>query len=431
MGALMATILGCYLTAFILIKPQSYLQILLICSLFYFNPALTAASLGIMPDPYIMLCGIYVFMATKSLVSVKSDNKPLDSITFSWNIYRYLAPNKGNRDKYFTIFNLIAILIYQPNRSFAKISVIVLGFSSMITAIGLFYYFNTGNFFFKVHQINNGDYQNTLNQGIGIKYTIIRLTYGPLATFIIQGFYPLAMAIFLIVLQLLTKGWRYIKTNYYFLSFLVLLVLTVYFPFSLREFRLLNIQARHLIFLLPLAVVIVSEFISTNINQMEKIGIILLYLTIICILSTQNKWQWMIYGSLTAIFFTTRVLRSNYQVNILIICSILWFSLFENVFFKNEPWFKEMKSLNKNVTGKCVYFQNNDNLMHWELLNKFDTSIAYYNLERRPFFMFSPYYSKINISAFKPGWLIANHVYPHLSPSFQNTLQQLKETSAF
>src|ERR1700712_3122247 len=56
-GTLFATILSCYLLIFKIIKPESNTQLLLACSLFYFNPVLLNATLGILPDSYIMLGG--------------------------------------------------------------------------------------------------------------------------------------------------------------------------------------------------------------------------------------------------------------------------------------------------------------------------------------------------------------------------------------
>jgi hypothetical protein len=430
-GTVLATIFSCYLTIFKIIKPKNWLHVLLACSLFYFNPLLLYATLGILPDAYIMLLGIYFVLLTKNLLSENTNNRPLQKSLWLGALIGLSLLIKEIAIL-FLFFCTILILIYKPRQYFAKIAMIVVGFVLIVSVTGIYYYLHTGNFFFRIAQINNSDYQNTLYRGIGLKSWLIRLTYGPWQIFIVHGFYPLVIAGFVLALQLLTKGWLYVKNNYYLFSFLLLLLLTLYFPFSLQEFRPLGIDSRHFLFLLPLAVVICSEYLYSGFVQSQKTRILFLCILIICIFSTQNKWQWMIYGLISILFFIGPLLRLYSRAPIFILCSILWLSLFETVFFKGYPWFKEMELMSKNIPGNCFYFIDNDNMMHWELLHKFDTiGNSYYDLEKKPFFMFSPYYSKINTDSFKPGWLIVNNVYSQPAVRFQNTLQLLKKTNAF
>jgi len=140
----------------------------------------------------------------------------------------------------------------------------------------------------------------------------------------------------------------------------------------------------------------------------------------------------MIYGLITILLFFVPLLRRYFQIIIFILCAILWVSLLETVFFKNFTWFKEMKLMSRNTNGNCFYFIENDNMMHWELIHKFDeTANVYYNLGKKPFFVSDLYNPNINSTLFKPGWLIVNMVYPEPSPKFQSTLNLLKKTNTF
>ena len=433
-GTIVATVLSCYLTVFKMLKPKNYLLLLLACSFFYFSPVLSGATLGILPDAYIMLLGIYFISETKNLLSEKSDDRPMQR-SLRLGILIGLSLMIKEIAFLFLFFSIIQILVHRANRSFAKIAMLMLGFLVVVSAVGVYYYLHTGNFFFKVVQINNSDYRNALDPVIGLKDIFIRLTYGPWRVFIVQGFYPMVIASFILALQFITKGWLHVKNNYYLFSFLLLLLLTLYFPFSLQKFKPLVIDSRHFLFLLPMAVVICTEYIYSYFLQAPKskmLFLLLLFILTVCIFSTQNKWQWMIYGLISILFFIGPQARNYLHVTVFILCSALWLSLLEPVFFKGYPWFKEMQLMSRNISGNCFYFTENDNMMHWELLNKFDTiGNSFYGIEKNPFFMFSPYYSRLNAASFKPGWLIVNNFYSQPSARFQNTLNTLKKTNAF
>lgn len=432
-GTLLATILSCYLTVFKIIKPLTYPHVLLASSLFYFNPSLSVSTLGILPDAYVMLVGIFIVLATKKIILNNNDKKPLIK-AFLIGLVIGISLLIKEISILFLFFIPAIILLYKPRQSFQKIVLLTFGFVLIVIVIGLCYYFYTGDFLFKVAQINNSDYRNSIHQNFDFKNWVIRLTYGPWKIFIVRGFYPLVLAAFILILLLITKGWNYIKNNYNLSSFLILLLLTLYFPFSLQEIKPLYIDDRHFIFLLPLAVAICSEYLYFYLSKIPTnkiMSLLFLCLLIICVCSTGNKWQWMIYGLMTILLIFESYLQFNIKISILLTCSILWLSTLEHAFFQNYSWFKDMQSINKNISGNSFYFIDNDNMMHWELLHKFDTSNYYYNIERKPFFMFSPYASKLNDSVFNPGWLIINKVYLPPSSNFQNTLNELKKTNAF
>jgi len=163
-GTILATVASCYLTVFKIIKPKTNFHILLSCSFFYLNPVLLDATLGIMPDAYIMLLGIYFTTETKNILTEQPVGKSLQK-SFFLGIFIGLALLIKEIAILFIVFSVILVMVYNPKRAVARISFIILGFSLVLAAIGIYYYLFTGNFFFKFVQINNSDYRNTLNQG--------------------------------------------------------------------------------------------------------------------------------------------------------------------------------------------------------------------------------------------------------------------------
>src|SRR3954464_12889861 len=81
--------------------------------------------------------------------------------------------------------------------------------------------------------------------------------------------------------------------------FIILVILGLYFPFSLSGYQPLCFKARHFLFLLPLGVTISTSFFEDAWNNKRVLWLLIIASAILlaaCIISTGEKWYWMMYG---------------------------------------------------------------------------------------------------------------------------------------
>jgi hypothetical protein len=434
LGTILATIMSCWLTVFKLLKYDKESQVILATSLFLFNPLLAGATLGILPDSYIMLLFIFIIILIKDIIFKESGtsgffNPVLLGLILAFSIFI----------KEITLTFLpcccVLLLIYKPPKYIKTICILVTAFFFGLLTIGFYYHLHTGNAFFKFVQIRNSDYRYDGSRHYNIKALLIRFTYGLWVRLITDGFYPIMLGSSIVILQWMSAGWKHLKVKFYPISFLVFLTICFFIPFSVHDFSPLIFDSRHFLFLLPLAVVVSSDYIYvmlTDLQNRKAMITIIFILTVLCMINTLNKWQWMIYLLLILFLLSLPILKKHFYNVGWIFCSILWLSLLEPVFFKKHPWFREMQTLNRNLSTRSYYFVDHDDMMNWELLHQFNTSeTLYFNLESKPFFIFRHYYSQVDSFTFRPGWFILHKTYTSRSEKFLAHIEALKKTNVF
>ena len=193
------------------------------------------------------------------------------------------------------------------------------------------------------------------------------------------------------------KGFS-VKDNPVVIYFIILVLLGLYLPFSLSGYQPLCFRARHFLFLLPLAVVISTEYINSSLAKTSLLNIFIFVssiITAICMMNTGHKWFWMIYILLLALFVVRRIAPSRSPAWFFLgFASILWLFMPYRLFYHTSNWIYDMQQLTKQLEGKYFYFPDHDNMMHWKLLNRFNTSLHTYNLEKNPFKIYKKYYER-------------------------------------
>jgi hypothetical protein len=140
----------------------------------------------------------------------------------------------------------------------------------------------------------------------------------------------------------------------------------------------------------------------------------------------------MIYLLVIGFFLFHNVLKIKRPFSICIICAILFLSVLEILFFKSSPWFSEMQAIERQIPDSCFYFADHDNMMHYELLRKFDIKKnSFFNLEKDPFFILDNYTSPPNDHTFKPGWLVFNRNYTGRTGNFISEIDSLADLNMF
>lgn len=435
-GTLIVTMICCYLTVFKLARFNEVNTILLASALFYFNPVLSEATLGVMPDIFIMLAGIIIFILWDHMLREES-RRPIIFQSIACGLIVFAAMFFKENALIFIPFLFLLALWTGDKKLFLPAFVIIITFSFCVLLSGLVYFYFTGDFFFRVHQVLNSAYPNVCDYAMfSTREKFARLTYGVWVQFIIESFYPVILAALLILLHLLfDKNFR-LKKSKIVIVFTILFVLGLYFPFSLHGYQPLCSRPRHFIFLLPPAVIITTNFFKeARKNQWFMWLFIFASAAIffICLFDSVEKWYWMVYGLLLSFFVIQKLntfhfsSRSSYVV----FSGILALYMPYRLFFMNSNWFQNMQSISKEIKGNYYYFPDHDNMMHWKMLHRFDTSIHTISLEVKPFKSFEPYYEKAGAENFKPGWLIVNYVYNQTGQQFLQKTDSLSRKGFF
>ena len=435
LGTMIITVLCCYLTVFKFVKNYSSNTVIIASALFYFNPVLSEANLGVMPDVYVMLAGIIVLLLWKKILKEQTQRRIiLNSVLIGTTVFAAMF-FKENALIFIPFLFCIAFL-NKKNNSLKAGLISILTFCFLIFLSGCMYYYFTGDFFFRVHQIKTADYPNPCNYNavLGNELTT-RLTYGVWRDFIVESFYPVILALVMIFLRILFDKKYSITKDQWATYFIILVILGLYFPFSLSGYQPLCFKARHFLFLLPLGVTISTSFFEDAWNNKRALWLFIIasaILLAVCIISTGEKWYWMMYGFLFIYFIAQKLLPRNsflYKLRHIMFAAILWIYMPYHLFFINSDWFKNIQSLTKKLDGYFFYFPEHDNMMHWKLLHGFDSSFHSYNLEKEPFKVFAPYYEKLN--TFHAGWFIVNKKYTTRSSEFLNKVDSLKQIRLF
>lgn len=411
-GTILATITACYLTVLRFLQQKRTVAVFILCCLFYFSPVVTNAATGIMPDAYVMLVGIILLLILRK--SIRTEITPGRKVRFQLLAGMIIALGLLIKETAI-VFLPLAVVFYIINSKkkwIANSLLIILSFTATVVVFGLVYYTATGDFFYRIVQIKNSEYANPCNFSDQPYFELLkRLTYSVWQRFIITGYYPVILGFITSVAIFIERrkatSTVSLNNSLYFIS---LLIIALYFPFSLKGYNPLCDDPRHFLFLIPFAVIAFSDFINreqfTKSNQRILITGLLLVL-IVCITSTLSKWQWMIYTlllltSLVLFFYKKSVKPALYFLSVVLVVSIS-----ERLYLPHNNWFSQMKKVNAVTQSDCYYFTNRDLMMHWKLLNEFkDDNIQYYNLDRNPSRISKLYNKDAYKAPFHTGWLI-------------------------
>ncbi len=435
-GTMIATALCCYLTIFKLAGYNGFNSILPASALFYFNPVLSEANLGVMPDVYIMLAGIIIMILWNNILQEQKPKRIIFKAILC-GLTAFAAMFFKENAFIFIPFLFFVSVIGRKKKNFRAAIISIAIFFLLVFLSGLVYSYYTGDFFFRVHQIINSNYPNPCNYSmLPGNELAVRLTYGVWQEFITESFYPVILAAIMILLRLFFDKRFKLKENQTAISFILLLILGLYFPFSLQGYQPLCFMARHFIFLLPPGVIICVSFLQDawkNKRLMRLFTVASAIILIVCILSSGEKWYWMLYGLLLFYFIVQKlnVLPFFYRIRFVMLACILWVYMPYHLFFTNSNWFKNMQTASAELKGNYYYFPDHDNMMHWEMLHGFTSSVHCFNLEKDPFKIFKPYYETLDSTAFQPGWLIVNSAYTTGSAEFLNKMSSLKTGNYF
>ncbi|HEX5154372.1 MAG TPA: hypothetical protein VFW07_23150 [Parafilimonas sp.] len=435
LGTMAITILCCYLTCFKLISITNSNTVVISTALFYFNPVLNEANLGVMPDVYVMLAGILIILLWRKITTEKRQQTIIISSALA-GVVIFTAMFFKENALIFIPF-LFCMPFFDKSKHGLKAGLIsMLTFCILILLSGCMYFYYTGDFFFRVRQIQTADYPNPCNFCVASKSDVItRLTYGVWKEFITTSFYPVILASFMMILKILFDTKYRIRNDRWAICFVILVILSLYFPFSLKGYQPLCFKARHFLFLLPLGVTVSTVFLEDAWYNKRTLSLFIVASTIllaVCITTTGEKWYWMIYGFLFMYFVLQKLLPISsflYTLRYIMLGSILWIYMPYHLFFFNSNWFKDMQTLTKKPDGYFFYFPEHDNMRHWQLLHRFDSSFHSYNLEKEPFQVFASYYEDIH--TFQPGWFIVNKKYTARSPKFLSRIDSLQHTGYF
>lgn len=433
--AVFAMLLSCYLTVFKLLRAKGANLVLVATSFFYFNPVLTNATKGMLPDIYVVLAGVSVLILWhKSL----TESSPKRNLLFGAYAGVTIAACMFFKETILLFIVLVACLTFIKRSRQAVITCMAIMATLLVCAILIagWYYHYTGDMFFRLQQIQNSNYYNPCSYDIlPASYIIERLTYGPWKEFITYGFYPVIFAVAFIVHALLRYKPSSLFKDIYLQYFVILLIAALYFPFSLKGYQPLCGDIRHFLFLLPFGVCAVSGYMVNDIEngKTTKWIIISFILVLLCVISTPDKWQWMEWCFFIIYFIVVKLIKpqSLSQVKVFILAVVLWLCMPYYLFYRNSNWFADMQKLDKQISGAHYYFADHDNMMHWKLLHGFSDSAHCYNMDASPFKIFQLYYEKVDSTAFYQGWFLVNTKYSERSDVFFNTIDSLQRQNYF
>ncbi len=435
-GTIIATTLCCFLIIFKLAGFKDFNRVLLASSLFYFNPVINEANLGILPDVYVMLAGIILLILWNNILQEKDQKRILHKAILCGLIVFSAMFFKENAFIFIPFLFFVSLITAKKNFLLAGI-ISISTFFFFVFLSGLIYYFSTGDFFFRVHQIFNSGYLNDCSYNMfSAKAKAVRLTYGVWDGFILECFYPAILAAIVILLRLLFNREFKLRQNQMAISFTILFLLGLYFPFSLQNYQPLCSKSRHFIFLLPPAVIICTSFLNEAWKNKRLMWLFIVASAIIlsvCLLNSKEKWYWMIYGFLLLYFVIQKINFPAfiYRIRYIMLASILWLYMPYHLFFSNSNWFANMKTISTELKGNYYYFPDHDNMAHWQMLHGFSKELHCFNLKKNPFKIFKPYYENLDSSVFHPGWFIVNRAYIITGGDFLNKIDLLKKAGYF
>jgi len=430
MPSLSVLILLAYLVCFKSGLQKSTGTIILASSLVYFNPVVTRTTLGNLPDVYIALIAVLVFMLIKKSTEAFSAKR---NRLYGFMAALLLLAGLFVKENIVLIYAGAAITLFYYRKKISHPFVIALATTIFIGAAGylLFYYLNTGDWFYRFVQIKNAAYFNECSyQCLPQTELLKRLTVTvPLAA-VLTGAYPL--------LLLLTVLFSYKKQpgtgiKFWRITFISLLLLALYFPFSVFPYIPLCHDIRQFFFLFPFASILFTACLQENMldeNYVRKINIsgsivFALVTLACCFFAPYNKWAILCNSLLCLIFilniFSNRKLQQLFFY--LLIPFVLWLSTAYSIYKKLHEGYTALKAIDQklkqqtNFNSNTYYFLNNDTKTHVALINQFDTAKRFLNFDTvqkgfKPFAAYQQQQIFNQTKSIQHGWLIVNDAYP-------------------
>jgi hypothetical protein len=415
-------------------------------SIIYFNPVVTTATSGNLPDVYIALTGVLVFFLIKKNTAEQAKRRQVLTGIFAGLL---LLAGLVVKESIVLIYAGAAIMLFYYRHKVAPVFLIAL-LSVFFVGSGIYLYGcyqYTGNAFYHFVQIKNSVYFNTCSYDcLPTTALLKRLTITVPFTAVISGAYPL-----LLVLPVLAAYKQYGNSEIQFwkIALVSLGLLAMYFPFSLSPYLPLCHEMRQFFFLFPFAALVYLHALqSVNLSQQNFwsissiTGIVFAILTVMVFMfSPYNKWSVLCYGLLTVTFIINIFLKKKWQQLVLyfILPFILWLSTAYPLYKKPHTGYAALKKIQRSLQQDTVqphtyYFLNNDTRSHFALINQFDNSKQFLNLDTiqqgfKPFIAYQPKNVLGSAGNFKKGWLIvSNHYLENINTSqLQSINKQLEQ----
>ena len=450
MPSLTVLILLAYFVCFKCGLQKNIRTILLAASLIYFNPVVTRATLGNLPDVYIALIALLVFLL------IKKNTGPLSikqNILWGFITALLLLAGLFVKENIVLIYAGTAVLLLYYRKKISRHFVIALATTVFMGSAGylLFYYINTGDFFYRFVQIKNSAYFNVCSYQC-LPYTALlkRLTVTVPLIAALTGAYPLLLSA--------TVLFSYKKqinpdTRFWKITFISLLLLALYFPFSIFPYVPLCHDMRQFFFLFPFATILYvsclqEEILNEKHTRTINIAgtIVFVPVTLICyFFAPYNKWAILCNGLLALVFmlniFSIKKIQQFFFY--LMIPFILWLSTAYSIYKRPHDGYDELKTLysklkqQTNFVTNTYYFLNNDTKTHFALIHQFDTAKRFFNFDTlqngfKPFaaYQLQPILRQTN--SIQNGWLIINDAFPeNISSATINSIKELLAAKYF
>lgn len=428
-GSVIITVIACYLTIFQLIKTSSNTALAFFSSAFYFNPVIIKSTVGPAPDGWVMLTCILLLILVKQIMVKEKTEKTKYIYGFQIAVLIVLSLLfKETTILFLPWVCVLLVLKAKPNGltlSFFVTGIFLLG----IAVIGLIYFMHTGDFFFKIAQIENSDPLS------GRSLLFPKPSYIIWLNLLTAGFYPVVFGMGLLFTQIFKKYRSATGNNYLGIAFLLLLIISYFFQLLFVNDNPLTPEPRQFLFLLPIALAYLSPTMENILTSRGSVHVLILslLLMLICMLNTSNKWQWMVY-TLMFLLLLAKYLIKNLTPTIFALCFIftLWVSVLEPLYLSRPEWLSDLSRLSKKLNSKSYYFPERDNMAHWSLLHQFDnTKGQTFNLDTNVMYLLKQYDTDLTEENFTPGWLIVNEDYSKRSKPFFNTMDSLNQSGYF
>lgn len=450
MPSLSVLILLAYLVCFKCGLQKDIRTIVLAGSLIYFNPIVTRATLGNLPDVYIALIAVLVFLLIKKNTGYLSTKR---NILWGFITALLLLAGLFVKENIVLIYAGAAVLLFYYRKKISRNFVIAMVTTVFIGSAGylLFYYINTGDSFYRFVQIKNSAFFNFCSYQCLPKTELLkRLTVTVPFAAVLTGAYPL-----LLLATVLFGCKQQIKpdTRFWKITFISLLVLALYFPFSIYPYVPLCHDMRQFFFLFPFAAILFATCLQqVALNEKHTKSIIItgtivfsLVTFICCFFTPYNKWAIFCNGLLALIFmfniFSNKKMQQLFFY--LMIPFVLWLSTAYSIFKKPHDGYGELKTLHSKLKQQTVfvtntyYFLNNDTKTHFALIHQFDTAKRFLNFDTlqngfKPFaaYQLQPILRQTN--SIQNGWLIISDAFTeNISSSTINSIKELLAAKYF
>jgi hypothetical protein len=398
-------------------------------SLIYFNPVVVTATSGNLPDVYIALIAVLIFYLIKKTTGQFSAKRQ-QVFTGALTGLLLLAGILVKESIILIYAGAVIVLFYYRHKISGQffMGLLTVFFIGSCTYL-YFCYVNTGNAFYHFVQIKNSLYFNPCSYNCLPKSALFRrLTITVPFNAIINGAYPLLLLLPVLIMYKQSKN---ADALFWEITLLSLVLLALYFPFSVFPYAPLCHDMRQFFFIFPFATIVYLHHLqAVNISAQNfrstsfVTAMVFVAVTCISFLYTPfNKWligcSGLLAGFFIAYMFLSKKIRHLFLY--LGVPLIMWLSIAYPLYKKPHSGYATLKKVQHilkqdTVSPSTYYFLNNDTRSHFALINQFDTAKYFFNLDTiqrgfKPFIAYQPNNALANANAFKQGWLVVSNDY--------------------